>query len=574
MKARHVIVIGLAVSAAACSSAQPTVAPSSSAPTTVSSTSTSTTAGSSSTSTTVSQTTDNPPPVPHCYYTGSGYGLCEDYVIPMPGEVVLFTRPDKDGIFRLTGPAPLQTKLAVACGDAGCVYNHLDWNSSYGGGVPDAVDGTCKSNTTVCDVQVPPLSSWTPVFVRQNNDPAILYLLWNSGKPGAVISGYVLDKDQQGVQGGTVSANGAGGGSSPVDGTTGFYAINVKAGQYSVAPSGGPSGITPPRFDPESLSLSVEAGAAARADFTLNGGLKVTLTFSQTSVKADGLTVVKGEIVTTEFGKPDGNVTVSLRPKPSDTGEAAVTSGARATICSSTGTRIWPTGTLASPLGPPVDVVTDANGVYDFTMTVGTVPGTFPLNAWAKNAAGDLITTDLKDTSPDQMLTVTPPGNWTVGQFLSELAGLKTDAAASQVLAAMTNDAAGITQSLSQLSGPASKLGGLAYSPVSGTSGGGAVLVYQDTSPPQVDATGQVTAGDGTLVLSPGQWVGTKLIPLTVLNTVIQKGLLNAAPTFPQWASGAAVPGWNLTANKAYYWTSSFQYNGWPYPSTAPGACY
>jgi len=100
MKARHVIVIGLAVSAAACSSAQPTVTPSSSAPTTVSSTSTSTTAGSSSTSTTVSQTTDNPPPVPHCYYTGSGYGLCEDYVIPMPGEVVLFTRPDKDGIFR------------------------------------------------------------------------------------------------------------------------------------------------------------------------------------------------------------------------------------------------------------------------------------------------------------------------------------------------------------------------------------------------------------------------------------------------------------------------------------------
>jgi len=39
MKARHVIVIGLAVSAAACSSAQPTVTPSSSAPTTVSSTS-------------------------------------------------------------------------------------------------------------------------------------------------------------------------------------------------------------------------------------------------------------------------------------------------------------------------------------------------------------------------------------------------------------------------------------------------------------------------------------------------------------------------------------------------------
>ena len=87
----------------------------------------------------------------------------------------------------------------------------------------------------------------------------------------------------------------------------------------------------------------------AHADFTLNGGLKVTLTFSQTSVSADGFSVVKGEIETTEFGKPDGGVTVMLRPKPSETSEAAVTSGARATICGSTGTRIWPTGSAREP---------------------------------------------------------------------------------------------------------------------------------------------------------------------------------------------------------------------------------
>jgi len=574
MKARYIIVMGLAVVAAACSSAPPTATPSTSTPTTVGSTSTSTTIGSSPTSTTPNQKTGGPPPVPHCYYTGSGYGTCEGYVIPEPGTVVLFTHPDKDGIFRLTGPAPLQSKIAVACGDAGCVYNHLDWNSSYGAAVPDAVDGTCRSNTTVCNVQIPPRPSWTPVFVRQNNNPALLYLLWNSGKPGATVSGYVLDKDEQAVQGATVSAAGEGGGSSAVDATSGFYAINVKAGQYAVTASGGPSGVEPPRFDPASLDLSVEAGAVAHANFTLNGGLKVTLTLSGTSVSADGLTVVKGEVVTTEFGKPDGNVTVSLRPQPSETSATAVTSGARVTICGSTGTRIWPTGTLWTPLGAPVDVVTDANGLYDFTMAVGTVPGTFLLNAWAKNAAGDLITTDLTNTSPDDTLTVTPPGNGTVGQFLSELAGLKSDAAASKVLATMTNDAAGMTQSLSQLSGAGSKLGGLAYSPVSGTSGGGAVLVYQDTTPPQVDATGQVTAGEGTLVLSPGQWVGTKLIPLTVLNTVIQKGLLSGAPTFPQWSGGAAVPGWNLTANKAYAWTSNFEYNGWPYPSTQAGACF
>jgi len=485
----------------------------------------------------------------------------------MPGTVVLFTHPDKKGIFKLSGPAPLQTKLAVACGDAGCVYNHLDWS------VSGTVVSGCQANTTVCDVRVAPAPSWTPVFVRQNNNPALLYLLWNSGKPGATITGYVRDKDEQGVQGATVAATGEGGASSPVDATSGFYAINVKAGQYTVSPSGGPSGVTPPRFAPENLAVSVGDGDVARADFSLNGGLKVTLTLSDASVTADGLTVVKGEINTTEFGKPQGDVTVSLRPKPSESGEAAVSSGTRATICASTGTRIWPTGSLLAPYGTPVDVVTDTNGVYDFTMTVGTVPGSFPLNAWAKNAAGDLITSDLTNTSPDVTLTVTPPGNWTVSQFLSELGGLKSDAAASKVLTTMTDDPASITASLAELSGPSSKLGGLAYSLVNGASGGAAVLVYQDTSPPKVDANAQVTAGSDALILSPGLWVGSKLIALTALNVVMQKGLLSAAPTFQQWTQGSAVPGWKLTSNSATVSTTSFQYNGWPYPSTQLGAC-
>ena len=98
--------------------------------------------------------TPKPPPVAPCYYQGSGYGLCEGIVLPHPGAVVLLTHPDKNGIFHLKGPAPLQTKQSVACGDLGCVYNHLDWATSYGGGVPDAVDGTCQSNTTVCNVRV------------------------------------------------------------------------------------------------------------------------------------------------------------------------------------------------------------------------------------------------------------------------------------------------------------------------------------------------------------------------------------------------------------------------------------
>ena len=59
----------------------------------------------------------------------------------------------------------------------------------------------------------------------------------------------------------------------------------------------------------------------AHADFALNGGLKVTLTFSQASVSAAGFSVVKGEIQTTRFGQRDGGVTVTLRPKPSEGSE-------------------------------------------------------------------------------------------------------------------------------------------------------------------------------------------------------------------------------------------------------------
>jgi len=483
--------------------------------------------------------------------------------------------PDKDGVFSLTGPAPLQTKTAVACGDAGCVYNHLNWYSSYGASVPGAVNGTCKSNTTVCDVKVPPLRTWTPVFVRQNNNPALLYLLWNSGKPGGTITGYVRDRDDLGAPDASVGARGKTDASGAVDPTTGLYSINVPAGQYTLTPSGGPITVMSPKFDPKSSAVSVAIGEVTHANFTLNGGLRVTLTFSQSSVAADGLTVVKGHIVTTQYGRPDADVTLSLRPQPSESGEVAVTTGPRVVICDSTGSRIWPQDAPASPLAAPVYVETDANGVYDFTMTIGTVPGSFVLNAWAKNASGELMTTDLNDTSPDETLTLTAPGNLTAAQFVSELAVLKSDAAATQALAAMTNNASSMVQTLVQLSGAGSKLGGLSYSLVSASvSGGAAVLVYEDTTPPTISSAGIVTGSADTLVLDPGEWVGTKLIPITTLNVVMQKGLLNAAPTFQQWSSGAKVPGWTLAANSANIASSSWQYNGWPYPSTTPGACY
>ena len=574
MKARHIVLMGLAVLAAACSSSTPAATPSTLTPTTVSPASTSTIVSPTSTSTTTYQASGTPPPVPHCYYTGSGYGTCEGYIIPAPGTVVLLTHPDTKGIFKLSGPAPLQTTTAVACGDAGCVYNHLDWATSYGGGVSDAVDGTCKSNTTVCDVQVPArLQAWTPVFVRQNNNPAILYLIWNSDKPGATISGYVDDKDGQGVADATVTASGAESFTSAVDPTSGFYLIEVIPGQYNVVASGGPSEVTAPRFTPESRNFTLSAGDATEADFTFNSGIKVSLTLSQQSVPADGLTVVKGEIETTLFGKPDPNVTLTLRPQPGESSTAAVTTGARAVVCGSYGTRIWPAGSLYLPSGVPVDVVTDANGIYDFTLAVGTVPGSFVLNAWAKNSSGDLITSDIADSSSDVTLTVTAPGSTAVSQFVTELDTLKSDAAASKLLGAMQVNATDISQTLAQLSGAGSRLGGLAYFLVTGTSAGSSFIVYPDSAPPTVDSSGYVTATADALVITPSSWIGTALIPHTALNVVMQQGQLSSVPTFAQWTQGQSVPGWSLNKNKAVAWTSAFEYDGWAYPNTATGAC-
>ena len=224
-------------------------------------------------------------------------------------------------------------------------------------------------------------------------------------------------------------------------------------------------------------------------------------------------------------------------------------------------------------MGAPVDVVTNAAGVYDFTMTVGTVPGTFPLNARAKDAAGNLITSDLRDTSPDQTLTVAPPGNWAPGRFLSELAGLKSDAAASKVLAAMTNDPASIAQVLSQLSGPGSKLGGLAYSLVSGVSGGFAVLVYGDTNPPRVDASGQVTGGDAPLCSPRGCGWAQSWSRSRVFTSWSKRGFLlrprrsRNGPREPRSRAGSSPPTRRTWPRRTSSTTAGLI-------QTEPGACY
>ena len=63
-------------------------------------------------------------------------------------EILVANKTDE---FKLQGPAPLQSTKPVACGDLGCVYNHLNW--FVGGG---KVVAGCDVNQSTCSVIVPP----------------------------------------------------------------------------------------------------------------------------------------------------------------------------------------------------------------------------------------------------------------------------------------------------------------------------------------------------------------------------------------------------------------------------------
>ena len=95
------------------------------------------------------------------------------------------------------------------------------------------------------------------------------------------------------------------------------------------------------------------------------------------------MTVVRGTLTLTEYGRPVPDAHLLLEPQPSMGYNAAVTTGARVAICNS-GVRIWPVGTLSMPSGRSIEVATDQNGTYDFTLAVGTVPGPWELRAVAR----------------------------------------------------------------------------------------------------------------------------------------------------------------------------------------------
>jgi hypothetical protein len=223
------------------------------------------------------RSTTKPPPIPDCYYTGSGYGTCEGYVIPGGGSVVPLTVANKTDEFKLKGPAPLQSTKPVACGDLGCVYNHLDW--FVGGG--KVVSG-CGTNQSTCNVIVPPGgTAWVPIYVRQNNDSPTIYLIFNSGKP--LKKGGHLQM--------SVTSSATSGSLDVTKSATVFVKLTAVGGTvHSIVPSAltlSSGALTTPNVTPAS-GFSLAKGASRVVRYTVTGASTGSATVS---VSAKGVDV-------------------------------------------------------------------------------------------------------------------------------------------------------------------------------------------------------------------------------------------------------------------------------------------
>jgi hypothetical protein len=135
------------------------------------------------------QGASNPPRVPSCFKTGSGYGTCQGNVIPAGGTVKKLAAPNAgEDRFMLTGPAPLQSTKPVVCNNGTCLYHHLDWSLGTGA---SRVSG-CGENETRCLVRVSASPRWAPVYVRQDNEAPIVFALFD-GRATVKLSGTVFE---------------------------------------------------------------------------------------------------------------------------------------------------------------------------------------------------------------------------------------------------------------------------------------------------------------------------------------------------------------------------------------------
>ena len=503
-------------------------------------------------------------PIP---YNGTEQSRCQGVHV---GSHVFF--PDKEIV------------ATTSAGICGAAPKDISWSWSVG--ESDQTHG-CGSNDTSC--RFPAEGSTGGVYTTICINGANVQGAWQScdyyavaGAGLGVIEGHVTDKDGGPVAGAEVKVYGNGGNVSAITGADGYYAMEVKPGSYRIVPSGGSPGKSP-GFVPTHNATTISAGTSGTADFKLQAGILLSLKFNQASVPADGIHVVTGTITTTEFGKPAPNVGVQLTAMPGKSYPVAVSHSPRVSVCSN-GTRVWPTGTMDAPDGAPVSVTTDATGHYDLVITVGTTPGTWSLDAWAKNADGTL-STDTANASDTQSIKFDPVGahSQVPGGFPGEF---KTIVKATTTLQQASQNASPLVSSLAQATasgGSAAALQGLGYALVNAPDGQ-SMLVFAAADPPLLSGgavRAAIPTNAGDLVFDPAEWTGAGL-PSSVTNaaslqSVLDSGFLQFLPTLKEFEAATPVQGWKAVAkSRITIFSTSFEYLGWAYPgvSQQPGACY
>ncbi len=399
--------------------------------------------------------------------------------------------------------------------------------------------------------------------------PPVVYALFPGKAPDTgAISGIVTDKDGNPVAGVEVTSSGPTH-ASAVSGPGGLYFMSVKKGSYHVV--GDATALKATAVTPSSRSVSVAPHSTATANFVVDGGVSVDLSFSSSTAPANGTTIIKATLKTTLFGKPDPGTNVELTVNPTDIA-SSLTTAPKVTVCGTSG-RIWPTGPNITDLSDvPVTVTTDANGVYDFTLTVGTRPGSWELDAWAKNQDG-LLSSNVLQASQTKTLTVTaltPP--LALNQFVTELNDLATTNLSSQINAGNPGAMQSLLSTLANAPASGVHFGGLAYYVAIGSGGYNLVIAPTSTqftieSSGEVKLTGPVLS---SLIIDPSEWTGSSL-PTSFgnvgqLNAMAQGGHLPDLPTLAQWYHGSSVSNWKLAPQTSLkIATNSLVDFGWAY---------
>jgi hypothetical protein len=441
----------------------------------------------------------------------------------------------------------------------------------------------CQPDSTHCSFRVgaSAVAAWESVCIigtsTQGGWQSCDYYLVPAKGTG-IIDGYVKDKDGGPVAGSDITAYGHGygrRGASATTGADGFYAIPVKAGDYAVFPSGGPRGKAAPTYTPSDAHVHISDGSKDEANFELkSAAIELKLDFAKSSVAANGLEVLKGKITTTEFGKPAPNVQVQLDPLPGTSSANLGLRSPRASICYA-GARVWPAGTLNDPDYFPVNVTTDATGHYDFTLTVGTTPGTWRLDAWAYDADGKL-STDTTNASDTKSVTFDSTASGKLDAFVSAFNIYARTSTDLQSAATSANAMIPLLAQAKTTDGNAGPVG-YAYALVNAPDGQ-AMMVFPADQAPSLSKAGDVDTG-GDLMYDPAEWTGKGLSASqanpSLLQFVVTQGALPDLPTVTQFDNGTSVTGWaGKHGSHVTISTQSFAYLGWGYPSSTPGACY